>query len=696
MTDHDKQKIGKSRWTQWVFKKFGHEAEKMLTPCMDPEVLGFIDEQQMRADAKILKKTGINIVLTEGLRRIILFEHEGRTGEIIAGLSKAVKACHNEGIKVIHHLTASFVGQNLDGYSERELEWLSIDAGTGQPAFLKIWGGWFLWCINNPDFRSEYFRLCKQVMEETGLDGFMVDEVYFRTGWHNCVCPHCRGKYRKTTGYDVPPVDDDKFWGNFNNPAFRAWLNFRNVSVGDFYQDLAKQLKEIHQNPIVMGCKTGEITPKSTQQYGDSNQERMRGVNTLFMEVCASSLLYSWRYLAANLAVSSGLSRYYATPTVSTMYSLSKERFFSWALRLSHGLRIWATASVDQGAVLGPGSQLLNFPVDREAFKQLFDWEKQHESELSGALESYAGIGLLLSVATRDILDHDDGLDYYAREFIGWSETLNDEHLQYEVIFDEELTLARLSEFALILLPNAAALSDNACRALVAYAKQGGGLIFTSETGYYDETGNDKTGESRLRELLDTSQISSTIPVPPKYGKLEQGNWIYFPSRPGIANYSTTNKRGGIRIRDVEDAIFLTDKECVQQRQQMLKALESVPGKALPIRIKHAQKGVLIKAFRKKDETAGLVHMLNCRGDNDIDFGKRIPEDYSLNFPRLKDDIILEFSGIIPENAYLISPDWDGRRKIKIYPGEAGINFLTVPAGWLKRYAVLCFSVIKT
>jgi hypothetical protein len=226
-----------SRWTHWWFKTAGPGTEN--ESCMEPTYSGAIDDDEILHCVKAFKRANINTVLTEGLRGLIRFEHEGKTDQVIGSLRKATLACHRAGIRIIHHTTTAFAGHNLSELPSGCLEWLNIDAQTGSCAFVKwaddwVGDGWYLWCINNPDFRAEYFRLCKKVLRETGVDGLMVDEVYFRTGWHNCACPHCREKYRRKTGFTLPPGDAAFFWGRFDNPAFRAWIRFRAESVGDF------------------------------------------------------------------------------------------------------------------------------------------------------------------------------------------------------------------------------------------------------------------------------------------------------------------------------------------------------------------------------------------------------------------------------------------------------------------------------
>jgi hypothetical protein len=682
-----------SRWTHWVFKNVSDNVDGMSAPCMDPVFIGCIDVDEMARDARAFRKADINVVLTEGLRRLMLYEQEGKTDLVIDALKKAADACHREGIRIIHHTTATLVGRDIDGYSDTQREWLSMDARTGKYAYLNKWGGWYLWCLNNPGFRTEYFRLSQKIMAEAGLDGFMTDEVNFRAGWHNCSCPHCREKFRSQTGHVLPDADTASFWGNFENPAFRAWLRFRLESVGDFYQDLHRALCKAHPHPVLLGCKNDEPAPQHSQYYGENNDERMRGTNLLFVEAGTgddSTNLFGRRRLAFNLTAYQGLSNHYGTPTLAILYHNRNEFFFTWALQVAHGMRVWATAGITDDSVLSPKNQLLNFPGDLALYSELFAWEKGHESELAGAIRPFANIGLLLSSATRDLADHGGGWNYYVREIVGWGEALTDAQIQYAVMVEQDLTPAGLRPYALVILPNASHLSEAACRAIVEYVSGGGALIFTNETGWYDETGSRRNAENRLGSVLGIPPgVVETAPSP-QFGKHGLGKWVYFAHKPGIAAYTTTSVLGSARRRDTEDVPVISDEDRRRQTSQMIEAVRWAAADSFPLHIRQAPEGLLIKAYHGRDAKSVVIHLLNCRDEDKVAFGEKIPPDAPMVFPPLTDDIIMDMEIESARCVYLVSPDWEGKTAIRPESADRGGVRLTIPAGALKRYAVLC------
>lgn len=689
-----------TRVTQWVFKRTGDGSSwRTIAPCMDPYFVGEIPHEQAAQQARALRELGINLVLSEVLRRVMRFEAEGKTAQVTAALRMAADACHREGMKFVHHTTTSFAGQTLEELPAAWRNWLSIDVRTGQPSFEPLWGGWYLWCLNNPDFRAEYFRLCRILAAEAGLDGFMVDEVYFRPGWTACTCQHCREKFRKLSGITLPGPDVESFWGNLGNPAFRAWIDFRCASVGDFYQDLQKEILTVHPHPILLGCKSAE-TLEGAQFFGDSARERMRGINTLFIELTATttSLLYSRRYISANLKLYASLSHSYGTPTVAVLYHRESERFFAWALRRAHGIRVMATASpklLDE--VLGPNSHLLNYPEDCRDFQEWFDWEKRHADVLDGAAAPLANIGIVFSEFSRDLFHHGLSMDY-AREFMGWAERLSDESLPYAFLPEGDLTLERLQDFALVILPNVLCLTISACRVLLEYVEAGGGLVLTHRTGEHNIDGSQYAEAHRLTQRLGVQQLAadsaSSGVSAVEFGTRGKGRWAYFPHRPGVAAFETINSIETFRKRDASITPAWTDRDRALQIQLMLEAVRWTLTEPLPLTVESPPSGMLIEAFRQTATGDVVIHVLNCRGENAVSFGERIPGVYDIEFPELEADLTISVRLPNAREANAFSPDWEGLRPLELHFADDGETVtLTLPRKALQRYTVLHIAI---
>ena len=478
------------RMTNWSFKLCEDNLKDMKAPCMDPVWIGIASDEAMHNEVVALRKAGFNTLIVEGLRRIMLYEHNGVSAEVRAAIARAVGIAHAEGMVVFYHSTCSFANPSLDILTEHERSMLSVDGETGKDAFIKNWGGWYLWCINNPDFREEYYRLARLMVEETQVDGMMTDEVYFRVGWHHCVCPHCIAKF----GRAAPAPD-------FSNPDWREWLRFRLRSTGDFYEGLRKAIGGI---PL-LGCKNNEPNPSHSQYYGENNDERMRGTSILFTEVCTRKGREEWRSTAVNCASYQGIGVHYHAPVVGLAISETKDIEFAWALRMAHGIRPWGVGSALMKRSLSPEDNLSDNPADVAEYTRIFRWEDQYGDLFANAVRPVAHVAVLLSSSTRDQYDCRD--DAFVREFHGWCNALTDAHIQFSVVHEGDLD--KLSdEFEVLVLPHAACVPDFVFS---------GRVIATGDSGKYLPTGEERAtplfGETLPLGAFETAGLPTPIKV---------------------------------------------------------------------------------------------------------------------------------------------------------------------------------------
>lgn len=165
--------------------------------------------------------------------------------------------------------------------------------------------------------------------------------------------------------------------------------------------------------------------------------------------------------------------------------------------------QIWVEGFTTKGGAIDPG-----------AYTRLNQALAQREAFFGGDKLKYCG--LYLSHNTRDFW----GLRYrrdsdprntdrlFAESYIGLVSMLMSDHIQFEHIFDNTLDAATLDQFAVVLLPNTACLSDKACTALSAYVQRGGRLIATYESSLYDEWGNQRS-DFGLAELFGASYLKT-------------------------------------------------------------------------------------------------------------------------------------------------------------------------------------------
>jgi hypothetical protein len=96
---------------------------------------------------------------------------------------------------------------------------------------------------------------------------------------------------------------------------------------------------------------------------------------------------------------------------------------------------------------------------------------------------------LLVSEQTRQFYAKNQVMDRFLAHPLGVFRVGWEEHLPINLITDWDIRPERLKPYKVLVLPNAAALSDRQVQVIRAYVAGGGGLIATCETSLFDELG---------------------------------------------------------------------------------------------------------------------------------------------------------------------------------------------------------------
>ncbi|MGC2661199.1 MAG: beta-galactosidase trimerization domain-containing protein [Bryobacteraceae bacterium] len=135
----------------------------------------------------------------------------------------------------------------------------------------------------------------------------------------------------------------------------------------------------------------------------------------------------------------------------------------------------------------------------------------------------------------------------------GYYYALLEARIPFDLVHDEDITPERLAEFKVVILPNVALLSGDACAALKQYHANGGSLVATFETSLYNEWGEPRK-DFALAEVFGAS-VKGPVegPLQNSYLQIERRH----PILSGIEN--TTFLPGPIfrvPIHDIPDPVL--------------------------------------------------------------------------------------------------------------------------------------------
>jgi hypothetical protein len=410
---------------------------------------------------------------------------------------------------------------------------------TGEPAVFG--GGTAFWIAPGDEdvwispyaseWRKAYMERVRQIAG-TGIDGIYVDIPYWMThfeGWENSWASfddYTVAAFNKETGLNART---DIKLGDYNDPGFIQWIDFRIATLTDFMREINQNVKAVNPRcmtiaEIYPGIEEGSprvgadvyqlypVLDVIAHEYEYGSGDHMAASRTPLDWFGYMTGMYSFRAFAAGRA--SWMLNY---SWDGNKHVDRREAMKNLAMaELMAGANVWDT----RGHVMS-GSN------DKETRKVIFNWIAGHEKTFYSPRNPVRPIGVYFSPKTRD---------YFPKEFIesfrGMMYLLLQSHLEFQIVTPRDMQSFRGEE---LILPDVRCLSGPELDWLAGLVRSGKALLVTGETGNYDEKRQPRT-ENPLHKLLATTdparEQTSTAPT----------RFIYAPRCPGKAYYAEVEK----------------------------------------------------------------------------------------------------------------------------------------------------------
>lgn len=398
--------------------------------------------------------------------------------------------------------------------------------------------------INLLCFNSGYRDYLKDLvveMLEYHIDGFHLDMVDQGFGPpHGCWCNHCKELFKKTYGMDMPSgVTWDEGWDKM--------LQFRYDTSARLEKDLRAHIHQLDPAVTVDFNYHGyppfswEVGQRPVQHavIGDfvTGETGIWGFSALGVSLTSQFLAATHPGAVFQVAMQRGV-RMYHDQTCRPVPDLR------WELMtlLAHGTRVTVVDKTPYDGALDP--------VTYDRMKTIF--AEAHAKQDHFGQKPIQDVGLYYSSRSRDWYGRQDP-PKYQMAFSGAHKALVYEHFPLGIVLDENVTLARLKQFPVVLLANTTILSDREVDLFKTYVTQGGNLVVTGQTGLYDQMGHLRE-RSSLQELIGAKLVRTLDTVDnhfafaeadPHVAKLAQNirlDWPFLVKGPA-AVYEATNAR---------------------------------------------------------------------------------------------------------------------------------------------------------
>lgn len=455
-------------------------------------------------------------------------------------------------------------------------------------------------CHRNPEFGESYRDYAVKLVRDTGIKGLMADDAMYYANMNACACPYCRQELKNRTGLELPPIEDQSFWGNWDNPAWKAWIDLRFDATHDFHKALRAVLPE---DFLLMSCGAPSATGGAVMSASDA-RKFMGGCNYVNQEFSGNTPPYKQDPVTVNVPVAPRLisashhqaaAREKGVRCYGTGYGFTEETAnIIWAVnKMLDADCHFSTLKARLGL---PQKILRTLPEEEDVIQKAYTFEKEHPQLFSG--EPIGQLGVYFSYETRNHTCFGALAKGYTEDYAQILKMLFRAGISAHTVFKfPEDT----KQYPLILLPSPAAMTDGEKAALKRYAEVGGKILITGPSAY---PGCEHTWQLPTKPACEASAFFHTV---------RDGVWSHPPQ--WMTSTNLPHSGDPDLWMEIEKGVLYNPCRASEVETAVLEYCRKWAD-PLPVTV-ISQKGYLVSMFRGSDGIT--VQMLAEDYDTDID-----------------------------------------------------------------------------
>ncbi len=375
-----------------------------------------------------------------------------------------------------------------------------------------------------PEWRKIYMKHIRQIAK-TGIDGIYVDIPYWMThfeGWGDTWASFDKytvEKFKEETGLDATK---DLKLGDFSDPNFRKWVDFRMKALTNFMKDIDKNIKSV--NPK---CKTiAEIYPGidfEAVRVGADVYQMSPVVDVITHEYSAGGYTAADRKPFDWLRYMTGMFSFRAFAPNKPSWMLS----YSWdddaPVKIAEAMNTMFVSHLMAGLnTWDARGHVMSGSNDFKTRTAAYQWIEKNKHQFYDPRKPIHPIGVYFSPTTRNYFSND-----YIPEFSGIMQMLLENHEEFQIV-----TPRTLDDFhgSVLILPNVKILNDKEVAWLNQYVSNGNKLVVTGETGSYTPDYAKRTPNPVLTLL----QVQNTSK------EAQSKQYLYYPQHIGAQFLKST------------------------------------------------------------------------------------------------------------------------------------------------------------
>jgi len=419
--------------------------------------------------------------------------HKGLGGQDFVG--DAVRIFQENGVAVVAYYSAIYNNEIFLLHPD----WRIQPLGDGSVYKQSRYG---VCCPNSP-YRDWAVAQTEELCGKYPFQGIFFDMLFWP---YICYCPHCRARFLKEEGADIPTTVDwnNPVWMKFQR-ARERWMSEMAGALTAAVRRTRPSMTVTHQmSPVLHDWHLG--MPFSLTEHCDYTSGDFYGPAIQQSLVCKL-----FESLSAHKPFEFHTSRCVDLWDHVTMKSATRMETQA-SLAPAHGAAFMFIDGIDPVGTLNAGVY--------ERISRIFSRFAPYEKFLGGSL--MADVAIYFSSESRfdfrengvDVSQYTRKADNMAARFgvphldavKGAARTLQEAHIPYAVIAKQNLD--RLHDYKVIVLPNVLVMTEVEIAAMREYVKQGGSIYASGYSSLVDENGQERT-DFGLADVFGVSKQTS-------------------------------------------------------------------------------------------------------------------------------------------------------------------------------------------
>jgi hypothetical protein len=421
-------------------------------------------------------------------------------------LDKYLEEAHKNNIKEIVYINVHCITKT---WRDKYPEWVIRDKDGNEIEAYQIY---YLNCVNSTwfdFFKSNLKKLCNH-----DIDGIFLDGPVFSP--QGCYCQACREGFLKAYNKSIFDATQQEL-REFKVDSVTEFMRKTNEIVKGINPDIMLYINNSALRADVTGSNTRKVEP-----YVD-----MLGAEGGFVWVDKNTSLYHAGAMAKHLEAQAK-----GKPTVT--FFAGDQKPFSYYMHTAAETKIlfaqsWANGSSVWYGIHAP-TYIMDSPGGRAAeYMNKFHKEREEYYKKS---KSVSRVALMWSMdSANNYSSSVEESDFtnaqqiggftkkgnHYNSFMGFYEMLSRSHIQFDIIDEQNIIDGDICKYDMIILPTCGCIGNKTAEAIRDFISNGGRLISTFDTGFYDENGRphkspvlgDVMGIAEAKEVIEYSVIGT-------------------------------------------------------------------------------------------------------------------------------------------------------------------------------------------